>query len=193
MPRPGTGKTITVIECIRQLLLKYPQAKVLACAPSNSAADLIASRLRGHLSTDELFRFYAPSRIKDQVPDDLRPYTFRQADGHFNVPPMDRLKKFKVIVSTCNSAAVFSGIGMARGHFSHIFIDEAGQATEPETFISIKMLADNKTNVIVSGDPKQLGPIIRSGITRELGLEKSYLERLMDRDAYNNQTGHGRR
>jgi helicase MOV-10 len=163
------------------------------CAPSNSAADLIAFRLRGHLSTDELFRFYAPSRFRDQVLNELRPYTFTQADGHFSVPPMDRLKNFKVIVSTCVSASVFSGIGMARGHFSHIFIDEVGQATEPETFVSIKMLADSKTNVVLSGDPKQLGPVIRSGITRVLGLERSYLERLMDRDVYDIRTGHGRR
>ena len=191
--RPGTGKTITVIECIRQLLAKYPQAKVLACAPSNSAADLIVFRLRGHLNTNELFRFYASSRFKDQVPDDIRPYTFTQADDHFSVPSMDRLKNFKVIVSTCVSAAVFSGIGMARGHFTHIFVDEAGQATEPETFVSIKMLADSKTNIILSGDPKQLGPVIRSGISKELGLEISYLERLMERDVYNIQTGHGRR
>jgi helicase MOV-10 len=193
VPRPGTGKTITVIECIRQLLAKDPQAKVLACAPGNSAADLIAFRLRKYLSTDELFRFCAPSRLKDQVPGDLHPYTFTQADGHFSVPPMDRLKNFRVIVSTCGSSSVFSGVGMARGHFTHIFIDEAGQATEPETFLSIKLLADSNTNVVLSGDPKQLGPVIRSGIARELGLEKSYLERLMDRDVYNIQTGRGLR
>ena len=174
-------------------MVKYPKAKVLACAPSNSAADLIASRLRGHLSTDELFRFYAPSRFRDQVLDGLHPYTFTQADGRFSIPPMNRLNNFRVIVSTCVSAAVFSGIGMARGHFTHIFIDEAGQATEPETFVSIKMLADSRTNVILSGDPKQLGPVIRSSITRRLGLEKSYLERLMDRDVYNIHTGHGLR
>ena len=82
---------------------------------------------------------------------------------------------------------------MARGHFTHIFIDEAGQATEPEAFVSIKMMADTKTNVILSGDPKQLGPVIRSGIARELGLEQSYLERLMDRDVYDNKTGYGRK
>lgn len=194
MIRPGTGKTITIIECIKQILVTYPQAKVLACTPSNSAADLIASRLRSHLSVDELFRFYAPSRFKDQVPDELRPYTHTQADGHFTVPPMARLKRFRVIVSTCVSASICSGVGMPRGHFSHIFIDEAGQATEPEAFVSVKMMADTKTNIILSGDPKQLGPIIRSGIARELGLEKSYLERLMDRDVYDyRKTGNGRR
>ena len=80
---------------------------------------------------------------------------------------------------------------MPRGHFSHIFFDEAGQATEPETMIAIKTMADNSTNIILSGDPKQLGPIIRSNIARELGLETSYMERLMDRDMYDEQRGHG--
>ena len=174
-------------------MAKSPQAKILACAPGNSAADLLAFRLREHLGTNELFRFYAPSRFKEQVPEDLLPYTFTQSGGHFSVPSMNHLKNFKVIVSTCGSAGVFSGVGMPRGHFTHIFIDEAGQATEPESFLSIKTLADSKTNVILSGDPKQLGPVIRSGIAKELGLEKSYLERLMGRDAYNIQTGRGRR
>lgn len=105
----------------------------------------------------------------------------------------NHLKNFKVNISTCGSFSVFSGVGMACGHFSHIFIDEAGQATEPETFLSIKMLTDSKTNVILSGDPKQLSPVIRSGIVKAIGLEKSYLEQLMDRDVYNVQTGCGQR
>lgn len=80
---------------------------------------------------------------------------------------------------------------MPRGHFSHIFVDEAGQATEPEVMIGIKTMADNNTNVILSGDSKQLGPIIRSAVARELGLEKSYLERLMTRQPYDETSSHG--
>jgi len=101
------------------------------------------------------------------------------------------LRRFRVIVSTCVSASMPYGIGIARGHFSHLFFDEAGQATEPETMIAIKTMADNSTNIILSGDPKQLGPIIRSNVARELGLETSYLERLMTRDLYDEQMGHG--
>ncbi|KAF9527401.1 RNA helicase [Crepidotus variabilis] len=191
---PGTGKTITIVEAIRQVLAHNPQARVLACAPSNSAADLLASRLKVGLTRDQLFRFYAPSRFKNQVSDDLLPYTYVNADGHFGVPPPGkvRMASFRAIVTTCLSASVAHGIGMARGHFTHIFIDEAGQATEPEAFVSIKTMADSKTNIILSGDPKQLGPIIRSGIARELGLEKSYLERLMERDVYDVREGYGK-
>jgi len=190
--RPGTGKTVTIVESILQVVAANRTARVFACAPSNSAADLLASRLAAHLSIDELFRFYAPSRFKDQVPDKLRSYVCTLPDGHFSVPPMARMRRFRVVVSTCVSASFASGIGMPRGHFSHIFVDEAGQATEPEAFISIKTIADDRTNVILSGDPKQLGPILRSTVAQKLGLEISYLERLMHRDAYNLKTGFGK-
>lgn len=188
--RPGTGKTVTIVESIRQLLDKNPNSRILACAPSNSAADLIATRL-DMLSPEELFRFYAPSRYPNQVPDALRAYTCKTESNHFTVPTMAILKRFRVIVSTCVSASFAHGIGLPRGHFTHIFIDEAGQATEPEAMVSVKTMADNDTNVILSGDPKQLGPIIRSAVARELGLEKSYLARLVERDMYNEDNGHG--
>lgn len=187
---PGTGKTVTIVESIRQLLRQNPRARVLACAPSNSAADLIAEKLAGVLSPDELFRFYAPSRPKEAISSKLESYTHRVQETH-TVPPMSRMTRFKVIVSTCVSASVFHGIGMERGHFGYIFVDEAGQATEPEVMIAVKTMADNATRVILSGDHKQLGPIIRSSIARELGLEISYLERLMGRDGYEEVQNYG--
>ena len=175
-----------------QILRLNSQARILACAPSNSAADLITRRLATKLSPNQLFRFYAPSRDKDEAPDELLPYSVTTVDGHFSVPPMARLKAFRVIVSTCVSASFAYGVGMPRGHFSHIFVDEAGHATEPEVMIAIKTMADNDTNVVLAGDPKQLGPIIRSPVARDLGLEKSYLERLMENPVYGERLGHGK-
>lgn len=144
-----------------------------------------------------MFRMYAPSRFKNQAPDELEPYTYYRDDlenrPSFGVPPVATMKRFRVIVSTCISAAMISGIGMTRGHFSHIFVDEAGQATEPEVFVPIKKLTGPTTNVVLSGDPKQLGPIIRSGIACRLGLEVSYLERLMTRPPYDLRVAAGRR
>ncbi|KAJ7199239.1 P-loop containing nucleoside triphosphate hydrolase protein, partial [Mycena pura] len=188
---PGTGKTVTMIEAILQVLAADPKARVLACAPSNSAADLLASQLTA-LRPGGLFRYYAPSRSKDQVPLELQEYTYANADGHLAVPPLARTKQFRAVVATCVSAAVVSGIGIARGHYSHIFIDEAGQATEPEAMIAIKTMADSNTNIVLSGDPKQLGPIIRSSIARELGLQTSYIERLMKREIYDEKKGYGK-
>ncbi|KAI0062693.1 P-loop containing nucleoside triphosphate hydrolase protein [Artomyces pyxidatus] len=187
---PGTGKTITIIESIRQILRVDPTAHILACAPSNSAADLIASRLT-ILGKDALFRYYAPSRFKDTVPDDLLPFACVNSNGHFALPPVAVLRRFRVIVSTCVSASFAHGIGIPRGHFSHIFVDEAGQATEPEVMIAIKTMSDRATNIVLSGDPKQLGPIIRSSVARRLQLDVSYIERLMGLDVYDDDEGHG--
>ena len=175
-----------------QILDTNPDARILACAPSNSAADLLALGLRA-LGPDALFRFYAPSRFKDQMPDALTGFSCisSRGRGHFGLPPMATLLRFRVVVVTCVSAGFAHGVGVPRGHFTHIVFDEAGQATEPEVMIALKTLADNTTNVVLAGDPKQLGPIIRSPVTRELGLEKSYLERLMERALYNTRTGHG--
>jgi helicase MOV-10 len=210
-----------LVEAIFQVLAANPSARILACAPSNSAADLIATRLRAAapagtskaggssgLTKTELFRAYAPSRSKEQVPSELLDYTHQDFRGHFSVPvpktslrnedPLAKMKEFRVIVTTCVSASIVSGIGMPRGHFSHIFIDEAGQATEPEAMISIKGMADAKTNVVLSGDPKQLGPVIRSGVARALGLEMSFIERLMGSGevgsgVYEEDWGYGKR
>jgi helicase MOV-10 len=181
-----------VVEAMLQTLLNKPNARILACAPSNSAADIIAERLAAVLDTDSLFRFYAPSRFKNQVPDRLLDYTcFKPGTETFSIPPMARLKRFRVIVVTCVSASMPYGVGMPRGHFSHIFVDEAGQATEPEVMISIKTMCDRTTNVVLSGDPRQLGPIIRSTLAQKLGLEISLLERLMTRPVYEETIGYG--
>ena len=178
-------------------ILTWPNAKILACAPSNSAADLIASRLATSLHPKDLFRFYAPSRPKDSIPDELQDYAYTDHNGAFSVPPdpspKAALSAFRVVVTTCQSGSIAHGIGLPRGTFTHIFIDEAGQATEPEALVSIRTMAGPRTNVVLSGDPKQLGPIIRSGIAIELGLGQSYLERLMSLDAYDLKSHNAKR
>ena len=61
-----------------------------------------------------------------------------------------------------------------RNHFTHIFIDEAGHATEPECIIPVADLLDPNNpsggQLVLAGDPKQLGPILRSPISQKYGL-----------------------
>jgi len=38
--------------------------------------------------------------------------------------------------------------------------------------------------VVLAGDPMQLGPVLRSTIAKDYGLQLSYLERVMDLDMY---------
>ncbi|KAH9930517.1 P-loop containing nucleoside triphosphate hydrolase protein [Epithele typhae] len=180
---PGTGKTITVVEAIRQVLHRDPNAKILACAPSNSAADLLAQRLSVALSPAEMFRCNAVYRMRITLPEALVPYSLFQGN-HFALPSLQKIESYRVIVSTCGNASFPFNIGMKTGHFSHIFVDEAGQASEPEVLQAIKIVSSLNTRVILSGDPKQLGPVIRSSIARHFGLETSYLERIMEGPLY---------
>lgn len=43
---------------------------------------------------------------------------------------------------------------------------------------------DERTNVVLCGDPQQLPPVVHSRITRSLGLGISLMERLMELDLY---------
>ncbi|KAF8689719.1 His Kinase A (phosphoacceptor) domain, partial [Rhizoctonia solani] len=190
---PGTGKTVTIVECISQLL-NDENVRVLACAPSNSASDLLAQRLiylRG-LQTNELLRLNALWRPRVTLPEDLVEYSLINATGNsFRAPTLEQLGPYRVIVTTCSTAALFHGLGADPGYFTHIFIDEAGQGSEPEVMIPILTMSGPDTNVVLSGDPKQLGPVIRSPVARTLEMNISYLDRLMESPTYDEVTMRG--
>ncbi|CUA74319.1 hypothetical protein RSOLAG22IIIB_11143 [Rhizoctonia solani] len=190
---PGTGKTVTAVECISQLL-NDEKTMILACAPSNSASDLLAQRLielRG-LNTTELVRLNAIWRPRVTLPENLIDYSLLNSTGNtFWIPGMQQLKSYRVVVATCSTAAMLYGLGIEAGTYTHIFIDEAGQGSEPEVMIPILTMAGPNTNVVLSGDPKQLGPVIRSPVARSLGMNLSYLDRLMASPAYDELTMRG--
>lgn len=188
--RPGTGKTITVVEAIRQLLDKNPDVKILACAPSNSAADLIAERLTV-LGPSQLFRLNAASREYKTLPSGLRDFSLVNGNNVFAIPSLERMQSFRVIVSTCISGGVPHGLGVKRGHFTHIFVDEAGQCMEPDVMIPIRTMTGPQTNVVIAGDNRQLGPSVRSSVALALGLGKSFLTRIMELEVYNLETHTG--
>ncbi|KAG8727765.1 hypothetical protein FRC10_005656, partial [Ceratobasidium sp. 414] len=69
---PGTGKTTALVEAIHQIVLSNPKHRVLICAPSNTATDLIATRLAKMHNPNELLRMNAPARVYDSLPPELR-------------------------------------------------------------------------------------------------------------------------
>jgi hypothetical protein len=113
----------------------------------------------------------------------------KSSDGKgFTVPCLEELEKFRIIVAMCILTSLPLALGAQCGHYSHTFIDEAGQALEPKAMIGIRGMALTSTNIILSGDPKQLGPIVRFRIATRCGIATSYLDRLMARDISNLDT-----
>ena len=71
------------------------------------------------------------------------------------------------------------------GHFSHIFIDEAGHAVETETMIAISGIMEvNSGQIVLAGDPKQLGPILRSPYAIKYGLGNTFFYEWNTYDGY---------
>uniref|UniRef100_A0A8C7FGG4 RNA helicase n=1 Tax=Oncorhynchus kisutch TaxID=8019 RepID=A0A8C7FGG4_ONCKI len=169
---PGTGKTltVTVVEAIKQVLKTQSHAHILACAPSNSAADLLAMKLLEHLEHRKLFRMYAASRNPEDVPNDIRDCCNLGQDC-FVFPCKEELMKYSIVVTTLITAGRLVTGGVPPGHFSHVFVDEAGHAVETETIISLAGLLQPETGqVVLAGDPKQLGPILRSPLALKHGM-----------------------
>ncbi|KAG5282698.1 hypothetical protein AALO_G00058890, partial [Alosa alosa] len=189
---PGTGKTVTVVEAIKQLYDSPSCSHILACAPSNSAADLLCEKILEHADQHQVYRLYASSRDPRFIPlAVLECCNFHGDDIVF--PSKEVLLEYKILVTTVVTAGRLVSGGLHKGHFSHIFIDEAGHAPEPEVMIPVAGLLDPKSGqLVLAGDPKQLGPILRSPIAKKHGLELSLLERLMKHNPLyqKDETGH---
>lgn len=156
-------------------------------APSNDAADLLVERLAVVFPPSELRRILAYSRSIEAVPSSIRQYVH---EGHSPELQLAAVMSARIVVATVNFAARLSYIGVHRGHFNVVCVDEAGHATEPEVVSVIASLMDFTqknaacAQVVLAGDPRQLGPIVTSKLCLKFGLEISYLERLTLRRTY---------
>ncbi len=173
---PGTGKTVTVVEAIKQVHLRRPDSRAVVCAPSNAAADLLAVRLvegQAGLPQRDVLRLMAPSREGFEVDPEIDDVII------YGKVRLAKLVKYRVVVVTLSTAGRLVSAGICAGHFTHVFVDEAGQATEPESLIPLAGLVGQRGLVVLSGDPNQLGPVNQSPLAKKNGLDTSLLERAM--------------
>jgi helicase MOV-10 len=186
---PGTGKTTTVIESVLQAVRCLGSSfRVLCCAPSNTAADLLCERLSKELPKNRLFRAMAVSRQQSLVSPAVLEFCKMEGDD-FVMPPLEDFIKFQVVVATLAKAAKLPvELGIKRGSFDLIVVDEAGHATEPEIIGAIGRILDTNPNrpgqLVLAGDHQQLGPITHSDIATKYGLATSFLQRLTARPLY---------
>lgn len=89
-----------------------------------------------------------------------------------------------MVVTTLVTAGRLVSARFPADHFSHVFLDEAGQATEPEAVVAVAGLLGPAGRLVMAGDPRQLGPVVRSQLAVKNGLATSLLERLMELGLY---------
>ncbi|GAA5969919.1 hypothetical protein JCM11641_008085 [Rhodosporidiobolus odoratus] len=206
---PGTGKTKTLVEAVLQVLKSNPDAHILVCGASNPSTDTLAMRLR---SSAPIFRLNSPSRPFAEVRAELLPFCHVENE-RFALPAMSTLLSKRVICCTVLDASLLLGARVTnhdlstlevytagfihptrqpplpKPHFSHLLVDEAGQASEADIGCALAVVATDDTrcssaHVTVCGDYKQLGPHIQSEDARNQELDVSLLERLMQRQVY---------
>ncbi|MFS8002630.1 putative DNA helicase [Helianthus anomalus] len=186
---PGTGKSVTLTEAILQLYKNQRNSIILVCAPSNSAADHLLARLvcenAVNIRKQDILRLNASARPIDDIKSEFLDFcSIDEEEMAFSCPIFEQLIRYRIIVSTYASAALLYAEGLKTGHFTHIFLDEAAQASEPETMIPISHFYRRNTVVVLAGDPVQLGPVIFSKDAESYGLGKSFMERLCESKFY---------
>ncbi|XP_032597081.1 uncharacterized protein LOC6569064 isoform X1 [Drosophila grimshawi] len=192
---PGTGKTATICEAIYQLYVERPETHILVLAGSNTACDEIALRLLRCIAkvnngqSRPLVRVFSAScdRRIDGIDDLLLEYS-NMYSAHF-YPAVEAVHDYRIVVCTLSLAGKLSTGGFGsdeckRKVFSHVFVDEAAASTEPEVLMGIACTIAPTTNLILSGDHKQLGAVLQSQRAGDWGLGVSLFERLIQRDCY---------
>lgn len=117
--------------------------RILVVGPSNSAADVIAMNLvaSNQFETGDFVRLVGFMRQEFQVPESIRDYC---VDGDC----IDTVARHRLIVCTSTTAGQFFQLGLHTGHFTHVFIDEAGYCTEPEALIASCLVALDKSGQV---------------------------------------------
>ena len=182
---PGTGKTTSLIEAIRYLRIQDEKTRFLICTPSNAAADHFTFALMntGFIDIKKIHRSMSPRVDFDSR--DRRLDSVILTDGYrYIIPEEDKYSEYTVIISTIgNCARIRPPI---KNFFTHIFIDEAGQATEPDSWIPLAHFGRQQTRFILAGDPKQLGPVLIDPVLERTAyrFDQSLLVRLYETPIY---------
>ena len=138
--------------CHLQTFLLRGDSRLLVCTPSNSSADLITSRLiaSGKVLYGDLARLNAFQRSGASVPEVIQPYCFLPEEEGGQ---LDSVARHRVVVTTCSTAGTLYRLGLRAGHFTHVFIDEAGHVTEPEVLVPLCLLHSSVGQLVVAGTP----------------------------------------
>lgn len=199
---PGTGKTSTLVEAILQICTQVKDSRLLVAAPSNSAANTLTQRIAksNALQPGDFVRIAGYNAIETgRIPEDILPFTAtcevaRDGTCKDDVKILDSgvklrcgakmLGRNRITIGTCSALGTLMQMEFARDHFTHVLIDECGQCLEPEAMIPITFLSSACGQVVLAGDPMQLGPVVLSRYAIDNGLSTSFLVRILARFPY---------
>ena len=154
----GTGKTRLIARLSHQILHTEPRSRVLISVHHNQTADSYPWSFFSKLSR----HFPLPCQVIRLVPDVKEARTH---DSYRNIVTCTaeqfwysfrKHEDVRLVVTTNSTATrLLKDVRLLRGHFTHIFLDEAAQCTEPEALLPL-LLAGPQTKIILAGDHMQV-------------------------------------
>lgn len=153
---PGTGKTTELVNKVHNLLEKEPNAKILVLTPTNKAADVVAIKMSNDdICEGGLARYGATESL--YLIEDIACVTNRDTtdmDGFHNI----------VVATAARYAYDFvqpDDTAICDYPWDYIFIDEASMI-DILTITYILYKGANAKQIVISGDPKQIQPVVQN-------------------------------
>jgi DNA replication ATP-dependent helicase Dna2 len=157
---PGTGKTYTLAQTVRGLVERGE--RVLLSAFTNRAVDNAIEALEAQGFTDVL-RWGSETGVRD----DMQGYRLEQRGD-----PEERAATLAAADVVAATTAACGSRVLKSQSFDVAVVDEAGQLTEPGTFLPATL----SDRFVLVGDHRQLPPVVRA----ENDLQISLFERLIE-------------
>ena len=162
---PGTGKTYTLARTVRALVERGD--RVLVSAFTNRAVDNALEALREQ-GFESFVRVGSENGVREDMHDTL---LSREGD------PGDRVAELKAAPVVAATTASCGSRLMREQSFDVAIVDEAGQLTEPGTFLA----TERADRFVLVGDHQQLPPVVQSDSPVDgADLSRSLFERLIE-------------
>eukprot|EP01017_Pseudomicrothorax_dubius_P007157 TRINITY_DN12173_c0_g1_i2.p1 TRINITY_DN12173_c0_g1~~TRINITY_DN12173_c0_g1_i2.p1 ORF type:complete len:460 (-),score=76.34 TRINITY_DN12173_c0_g1_i2:283-1662(-) len=186
---PGTGKTFTAAALSHAMLqyyhdFKQRRVKILACAPGNVVVDKLADTLYDfglNVTRFVSYQYEKSSKCRKEVKLTYKMWEeFRQLrEDDENVKYDACLERYvldnsDIVCCTCSAA---KDARLSHLNFDVVIVDEASFATEP---MCLQTFSDGAEKVILIGDTKQLGPVVKCREAELSGLGTSLFDRLLE-------------
>lgn len=153
---PGTGKTTELVKQVHELLEKEPNAKILVLTPTNKAADVVAIKMSNDdICEGGLARYGATESL----------YLIEDIGCVTNRDSTDMADWHNIVVATAARYAYDfiqpDDTPICDYHWDYIFVDEASMIDILTITYILYKGADAK-KIVISGDPKQIQPVVQN-------------------------------
>ena len=156
----GTGKTRLIARLTHQILHcdTEPKSRVLISVHHKQTADSYLwsffTKLSRHFPLPCQVIRLVPDVNKERTHESCRNITTCTAEQLLHI--FRKHEDVRLVVTTNRTASrLWKDVGLPRGYFTHIFLDEAAQCTEPEALMPL-LLAGPQTKIILAGDHMQV-------------------------------------